>query len=485
MESRFQRALLLQRTSADVTRPSPDSSQIARLLLLMHQTETSDDQNSRQAAKPPLRIIISRGSDASSFTVRPLMAALAAGTCMLVIGGYLAAAGYMMLREDNSDTSRLTQAAQTRFYEERIAKLRARVDEVTSRSLVAEQRYEKQIAALKKRQGEINARHSRVADVLARAAESGLTIAASDPLPVAKPRPALAFDATLAESTEATGGAMVPIDASVDMLGLRGSMGGVAKKADRRTPASPEKATISSEPTGASAGLRADSVIMSRIDSALDVMNRQSETALDLIAVAAERRIARIERVTSSLGLNLNVDGDGVGGPFVPLTSVSFDARLARAEKAVAKLSSLRDGVKSLPFGSPLEGAHDYSSTYGPRLDPFLRSPAMHTGLDFRAPIGTPVHATAAGTVVSAGRKGGYGLMVEIDHGDGVSTRFGHLSRIVATVGDRVDIGEVVGLVGNTGRSTGAHLHYETRLPSGTVDPELFLNAGEKLSGIL
>ncbi|WP_321340914.1 M23 family metallopeptidase [Breoghania sp.] len=451
----------------------------------MHQTDTSDDQTSACAGKTPLRIIISRGANASSFTVRPLMAGLAAGTCMLVIGGYLAAAGYLMLREDITDTARLNHATQTRLYEERIANLRARVDEVTSRSLVAEHKYETQIKALKERQGEIDARHSRVADVLARAAESGLTIATSDPLPVAKPRPALTLDGTLPESTEAAGGTMIPIDAPVSMLGLRGSMGGAAKKADRRASATPSTPPANTEPTGASAALRADAIIMSRIDSALDVMNRQSETALDLIAVAAERRIARIERVTRSLGLDLDVDGEGIGGPFVPITSVSFDARLARAEKAVAKLSTLRDGAKALPFASPLAGTLSFSSTYGPRLDPFLRSPAMHTGLDFRAPTGTPVHATAAGTVVSAGRKGGYGLMVEIDHGDGVSTRFGHLSRILANAGDTVEIGDVIGKVGSTGRSTGSHLHYETRLPSGTVDPEMFLNAGEKLAGIL
>ncbi len=467
----------------------------------MHQTDTSDDQTSACAGKAPLRIIISRGANASSFTVRPLIAGLTAGTCMLVIGGYLAAAGYLMLREDITDTARLNHATQTRLYEERIANLRARVDEVTSRGLVAEHKYETQIKALKERQGEIDARHSRVADVLARAAESGLTIATSDPLPVAKPRPALTLDGTLPESAEAAGGTMIPIDAPVSMLGLRGSMSGAAKKADRRasaalaTPpakteptgasAAPATPPAKTEPTGASAALRADAIIMSRIDSALDVMNRQSETALDLIAVAAERRIARIERVTRSLGLDLDLDGEGIGGPFVPITSVSFDARLARAEKAVAKLSTLRDGAKALPFASPLAGTLSFSSTYGPRLDPFLRSPAMHTGLDFRAPTGTPVHATAAGTVVSAGRKGGYGLMVEIDHGDGVSTRFGHLSRILANVGDTVEIGDVIGKVGSTGRSTGSHLHYETRLPSGTVDPEMFLNAGEKLAGIL
>ncbi|MDJ0929574.1 M23 family metallopeptidase [Breoghania sp.] len=109
----------------------------------------------------------------------------------------------------------------------------------------------------------------------------------------------------------------------------------------------------------------------------------------------------------------------------------------------------------------------------------------MHTGLNLRAPYGTPVQATAAGTVVSTGHKCGYGLMVEIDHGNGVVTRYGHLSHILVSEGDTVSADEVIGKVGNTDRSTDTHLHYETRISSDPVDPQTFLNAGEKLAGIL
>ena len=88
----------------------------------------------------------------------------------------------------------------------------------------------------------------------------------------------------------------------------------------------------------------------------------------------------------------------------------------------------------------------------------------MHTGLDFRAATGDPVRATANGKVLSSGWMGGYGRMVEIDHGNGLSTRYGHLSEIHVKVGDVVRIGQVIGAVGSTGRSTGPHLHYDTRI---------------------
>jgi murein DD-endopeptidase MepM/ murein hydrolase activator NlpD len=114
------------------------------------------------------------------------------------------------------------------------------------------------------------------------------------------------------------------------------------------------------------------------------------------------------------------------------------------------------------------------------RIDPFLGRPAMHTGIDFRGDIGEAIRVTAAGTVVSAGWSGGYGRMVEVDHGNGLSTRYGHLSEIDVKVGDRLKPGQSVGRLGSTGRSTGPHLHYETRIEGEAVDPSRFLHVGTK-----
>jgi murein DD-endopeptidase MepM/ murein hydrolase activator NlpD len=107
----------------------------------------------------------------------------------------------------------------------------------------------------------------------------------------------------------------------------------------------------------------------------------------------------------------------------------------------------------------------------------------MHTGIDFRGEYGEPIHATASGTVTSAGWSGGYGQMVEIDHGNGFATRYGHLSEIDVKVGQSIRIGQVVGRLGSTGRSTGPHLHYETRVDGEAVNPEKFLKAGATLFG--
>ncbi len=104
----------------------------------------------------------------------------------------------------------------------------------------------------------------------------------------------------------------------------------------------------------------------------------------------------------------------------------------------------------------------------------------MHSGIDFRAEQGSPVRSTAPGRVVGAEYSGGYGNMVEIDHGNGITTRYAHLSAILVSEGQQVAQGTVVGRVGSTGRSTGPHLHYETRIEGDAVDPQRFLRAGNR-----
>jgi murein DD-endopeptidase MepM/ murein hydrolase activator NlpD len=124
------------------------------------------------------------------------------------------------------------------------------------------------------------------------------------------------------------------------------------------------------------------------------------------------------------------------------------------------------------------------SSPLGMRMDPFLKGPAIHTGIDLRGDAGDPVRVTANGKVTVASWQGGYGKMVEVDHGNGFSTRYGHMSEIDVKVGDQVRIGQTIGKVGSTGRSTGPHLHYETRINDEAVDPQRFLRAGIRLGNI-
>jgi murein DD-endopeptidase MepM/ murein hydrolase activator NlpD len=195
--------------------------------------------------------------------------------------------------------------------------------------------------------------------------------------------------------------------------------------------------------------------------------------------------------VVNDLGLDMAqleaaTPRSAVGGPFVPVKlpadASTFDRQLYRINVTRLQVDRLSRTLALVPYRKPVIGEVEFTSGFGVRSDPFLGRPAMHTGLDFRAATGDPVRATANGKVAASGWQGGYGRMVEIDHGNGLSTRYGHLSAINVKVGDYVKIGQIIGEVGSTGRSTGPHLHYETRIDGDAVDPQKFLRAGVRLS---
>src|SRR5262249_41862703 len=153
----------------------------------------------------------------------------------------------------------------------------------------------------------------------------------------------------------------------------------------------------------------------------------------------------------------------------------AFDRQLYRINVARAQVDKLARAMVSVPIRKPVMGEIDTTSGFGVRIDPFIGRPAMHTGIDFRGNIGDPIRATASGVVTIAGWNGGYGKLVEVDHGNGLATRYGHLSEIDVTVGQHIRIGQIIGRLGTTGRSTGPHVHYETRVRGDAVDPQKFL----------
>lgn len=132
----------------------------------------------------------------------------------------------------------------------------------------------------------------------------------------------------------------------------------------------------------------------------------------------------------------------------------------------------------AIPSAQPVEKL-DYSSNWGMREHPVLGGVRMHAGVDIRGPVGTPIYATADGYVGRAQRAGGYGNLVELEHGKGLQTRYGHLSKILVNPGDQVRRGQLIGLMGSTGRSTGSHLHYEVRMDGGAVNPVPFLTVAD------
>ena len=215
-----------------------------------------------------------------------------------------------------------------------------------------------------------------------------------------------------------------------------------------------------------------------------------SETAL-LVGVDKQvsTRIATLEGIIRRVGMDPNAfeQQKGVGGPDVPLGEVHiegisdqrFTEAFVSAGAHAQELDELFAGIRHVPLTTPVHGSQfEITSTFGGRVDPFTHRVSFHPGIDFAGPWGSPIAATAPGTVVFAGGRGGYGNMVEIDHGYGIHTRYGHMSAILVSVGTKVSKGTPIGRLGSTGRSTGPHVHYEVWLADVVRDPSHFIEAG-------
>ncbi len=216
------------------------------------------------------------------------------------------------------------------------------------------------------------------------------------------------------------------------------------------------------------------------------------ERLIDAAEGFAKSRAERLRLAMRMAGLDAGSftgRGSGLGGPLIEakdpraLAAVldvdeEFASRIHRAASDMSDMRSLSSAAQRLPFYRPTSNPA-LSSSYGVRFDPFTHRPAFHSGLDFPGAFYTPIMATAPGVISFTGVRSGYGNTVEIDHGGGFKTRYAHLQAIAVRVGQRVSIGQRVGAMGSTGRSTGPHLHYEVWVNGRAQNPNRFLKAGE------
>lgn len=194
------------------------------------------------------------------------------------------------------------------------------------------------------------------------------------------------------------------------------------------------------------------------------------------------KRIARLERdreerLVKDRAMEQNDSGLGnQGGPYIPENIDYWQAQEETLFDKLDDLMVLHRISDALPLSKPIPGAR-FTSGYGRRVDPFNKRWAMHAGVDYVGAFRTKVYATNNGRVKIAGRKGAYGNLVEIEHGLGITTRYGHLDKVLVKPGQKVFKGQAIGLQGNTGRSTGTHLHYEVRYKNKPLNPKNFIRA--------
>ena len=415
------------------------------------------------------------------FALAPHWAYLLFGLVPMVCAALLGAALYLVFRDDML-TSLMRRQAQMQFaYEDRIAALRDQVDQMATRQLANQDTVEGKVAELAVRQARLESRSALVtragrenrprppddgsppsiAPRLRRAppaARVRLCRAGNKPVAapaLAKPAPE-GFDLR-------RGGDPAPVPEDVS---------------DAGDALSPQELSPQER-------LRALASNVERIErkqvAALENLRGPATARAESLRLAFTEAGLPLERLLRhAMSVKPTTRDDAVGGPFVPANG-AFERAFGEVNRAVALMDGLRRALPYAPLRQPLPGALDVTSTYGYRTDPFLGRPALHSGMDLRAPYGDPVRATASGRVTVAENSGGYGNMVEVDHGAGLATRYGHLSQIDVSEGQWVEAGAIIGRIGSTGRSTGPHLHYEVRVDGAAVDPGRYLKAGRLL----
>jgi hypothetical protein len=372
------------------------------------------------------------------------------GTLVVMAVWSITTATYFAFREDVL-TRLIARQAEMQFgYEDRIAELRGRIDRISGRQLIDQEQYEQKLEQILRRQSALEARAGAMNGV-----------------------------------NEATGSIKQPGRTLPLKPSLLNDKGAFLMPLDRGAPIDPRTSILAKGAGGIGGAL-------ARLQASLDRVEQRQSATLTSMAETYDSKARRIRGVLADLGVDLgrgaSVEG-GVGGPFVPVVlnkeALGFERQLHRIKSARAMVARLTHAISSIPLRKPVDGDIDPASGFGVRMDPFTSSPAMHTGLDLHGETGDPVRATADGKVASAGWSGGYGRVIDIDHGNGMSTRYGHLSAIDVRVGQSIRTGQIIGRIGSTGRSTGPHLHYETRVRGGAVDPQKFLRAGQKLDANL
>lgn len=414
-------------------------------------------------------LILANGDDVRHMVIRPWMIAIAASFVGVMAIGYLLATTYLVVRDDLIGSSMARQARLQHAYEDRIAQLRSELDRVTSRQLLNQQLVQDKLAELMQRQAVLSSRHGQLSPVLNRAGISD-GLPTDVPVPITRSKDQASNEYNHNGNLETYKSAFLGADIA-DQNEAHSAFSKLVTQSDNLS-------------------IHHADMLFGNIALSLENIEQEQINRIQRLALSTSRRTAEIREILQghkliAPGSMTEEANSAIGGPFHPAEGhKAFNYSLRGLDEALQEYDSVLTFIDNLPIKYPVAGAK-VSSRFGNRRDPFLGRQAFHAGIDFKARHGTSVNAVAKGKVVSAGWKGGYGKMVEIDHGNGTTTRYAHLSSILVRVGQYVDSNSRIGRIGSTGRSTGPHLHYEIRKNGKAVNPSLYLNAGLKLSPLL
>ena len=448
-------------------------------------------------------VTFSRGDAMKCFALPPWTLFGVVLVAPILLCAYLGATYYLFYRDDLVAGLMARQNDMRFAYEERLASMRTQLDHATGRQLLDQNTLEGRVHELLSRQAQVENR-AAIIQALARQSSTAADTTASipgvsDQKQASRPsdaRGALnkAFGAT--GPVQRLGAPATALPAGATAFAPLNPVTPAGEAAKPR-PEAPELHGSLSDPRDPVTRLLTDTNApveqrLGALDGSLDRVEIAEVGAVAAVGERARKSAARLRAALRSAGVPIEKIGNtqavakDIGGPFVPLKADPkgslFEQEVYRLQNDFADSAVLRGVARRAPVRQPLDGPLVVTSPFGARVDPFFGRMATHTGVDLREATGAPIHATAAGKITIAGWTGGYGNMVEIDHGNGMSTRYGHMSAINVEVGQTVEARDIIGRVGSTGRSTGSHLHYEVRVDGEPVDPMRFLNAGLTLA---
>jgi len=392
------------------------------------------------------------------------------GSAAFVAWAIIATAVLLM---DSIGSGNVREQAQReqKLYEERLQTLASERDTRAAEALAAQERFNLALAQISDMQSELLDSEDRRKEL-----ETGINVIQSTLRRTMTERDSARadLDTMLAEAQGTDGGvrSAMPAEAAATVDFLTSALETTAAERD-------EAAT-----KAAQAEEFADNLVYEQRlrDERNDQIFRQLEDAVTVSMEPLDKMFSAAGMSTDSILETVRRGYSGQGGPLMPLLlstkSEEPDADTLRANEILTKLDEMnlyRIAAEKLPVGLPVHDSFRYTSGFG------MRWGRLHAGVDMAGPVGTPIYATADGVVTKAGWSSGYGRLIVIQHDFGLETRYGHLSAIKVTVGQRVSRGERIGDMGNSGRSTGPHLHYEVRVGGNPVNPMTYIKAANNV----